>query len=185
MQPYFIKLNNKNLEFEFGVGGDFKKNSSSWILRNWQGPLEYRPWGWFRIIDDSDDHKIKLIDFGVAKFADQKLTATGLVMGSPHYMSPEQWRGQKIDQRSDIWAVGALLYEMLSGDKAFVGETRVDVAIQVFEAAPKTIVFSDIDGAERKRAQQLEMISLKALRKAPDERYQDCSELLKELQSIG
>ena len=53
--------NNKNVEFEFGVGGDFKKNSSSWILKNWQGPLEYRPWGWFRIIDDSDDHKIKEI----------------------------------------------------------------------------------------------------------------------------
>ena len=51
----------KNVEFEFGVGGDFKKNSSSWILKNWQGPLEYRPWGWFRIIDDSDDHKIKEI----------------------------------------------------------------------------------------------------------------------------
>lgn len=133
----------------------------------------------------SDDQKIKLIDFGVAKFADQKLTATGLVMGSPHYMSPEQWRGQKIDQRSDIWAVGALLYEMLSGEKAFVGETRVDVAIQVFEGAPKPIVFCDVNGAERKRAQQLEMISLKALRKAPDERYQDCSELLKELRSIG
>ena len=53
--------NNKNVEFEFGVGGDFKKNSSSWILKNWQGPLEYRPWGWFRVIDDSDDHKIKEI----------------------------------------------------------------------------------------------------------------------------
>ena len=50
-----------NYQFEFGVGGDFKKNSSSWILKNWQGPLEYRPWGWFRIIDDSDDHKIKEI----------------------------------------------------------------------------------------------------------------------------
>ena len=45
--------NNKNVEFKFGVGGDFKKNSSSWILKNWQGPLEYRPWGWFRVIDDS------------------------------------------------------------------------------------------------------------------------------------
>ena len=54
-------VNNERVSFEFGVGGDFKKNSSSWILKNWQGPLEYRPWGWFRIIDDSDDHKIKEI----------------------------------------------------------------------------------------------------------------------------
>jgi cytidyltransferase-like protein len=53
--------NNKNVEFKFGVGGDFKKNSSSWILKNWNGTKEMRPWGWFRVIDDSDDHKVKEI----------------------------------------------------------------------------------------------------------------------------
>ena len=52
---------NKDVEFEFGVGGDYKKNSSSWILKNWNGPKEYRPWGWYRIIDDSEDHKVKEI----------------------------------------------------------------------------------------------------------------------------
>ena len=52
---------NSNIHFEFGVGGDFKKNSSSWILKNWHGPKEHRPWGWYRVIDDSEDHKVKEI----------------------------------------------------------------------------------------------------------------------------
>ena len=52
---------NPNIHFEFSVGGDFKKNSSSWILKNWQGPKENRPWGWHRIIDDSEDHRVKEI----------------------------------------------------------------------------------------------------------------------------
>ena len=52
---------NPNIHFEFSVGGDFKKNSSSWILKNWQGPKEDRPWGWYRVIDDSEDHKVKEI----------------------------------------------------------------------------------------------------------------------------
>ena len=52
---------NQNIIFEFGVGGDFKMNSSSWILKNWKGSKEFRPWGWYRVIDDSTDHKIKEI----------------------------------------------------------------------------------------------------------------------------
>ena len=52
---------NPNIHFEFGIGGDFKKNSSRWILKNLQGPKEHRPWGWYRIIDDSEDHKVKEI----------------------------------------------------------------------------------------------------------------------------
>ena len=52
---------NDNVTFEFGVGGDFKMNSSSWILNSWKGAKEFRPWGWYRVIDDSDDHKIKEI----------------------------------------------------------------------------------------------------------------------------
>ena len=52
---------NDNVIFEFGVGGDFKMNSSSWILNSWKGTKEFRPWGWYRVIDDSDDHKVKEI----------------------------------------------------------------------------------------------------------------------------
>ena len=52
---------NDNVIFKFGVGGDFKMNSSSWILNNWKGTKEFRPWGWYRVIDDSDGHKVKEI----------------------------------------------------------------------------------------------------------------------------
>ena len=55
-------VNDERVSFEFGVGGDFKKNSSSWILKNWKGPVEHRPWGWYRVLDDSDDHKVKEIE---------------------------------------------------------------------------------------------------------------------------
>ena len=53
--------NEPNVEFIFGVGGDYKKNSSSWILKEWNSPKEDRPWGWYRVIDDSNDHKVKEI----------------------------------------------------------------------------------------------------------------------------
>lgn len=53
--------NEQNVEFIFGVGGDYKKNSSSWILKEWNSPKEDRPWGWYRVIDDSNDHKVKEI----------------------------------------------------------------------------------------------------------------------------
>ena len=53
--------NHKDVRFEFGVGGNFKKNSSSWILKNWNGIKEVRPWGWYRVIDDSEFHKVKEI----------------------------------------------------------------------------------------------------------------------------
>ena len=60
--PEMDKFNDHhNVSFEFGVGGDYKKNSSSWILKNWNGTKEIRPWGWYRVIDDSDDHKVKEI----------------------------------------------------------------------------------------------------------------------------
>ena len=63
-----IHGNNPNIHFEFGVGGDFKKNSSSWILKNWRGSNEDRPWGWYRIIDDSEDHKVKEIQVNLAQY---------------------------------------------------------------------------------------------------------------------
>ena len=56
-----VHKENPNIFFEFGVGGDFKKNSSSLILKNWNGPKEKRPWGWYRVIDESEDHKVKEI----------------------------------------------------------------------------------------------------------------------------
>ncbi|MGH8496365.1 MAG: protein kinase domain-containing protein, partial [Gammaproteobacteria bacterium] len=98
------------------------------------------------------DGTVKLLDFGLAKISDpvgegsngQAATATALefavggagVMGTPAYMSPEQARGLPVDKRSDVWAFGCVLYEMLTGERAFGGERSSDVVAKVIECAP-------------------------------------------------
>ena len=98
------------------------------------------------------DGTVKLLDFGLAKISDpalggsnpQAATATALefaaggagVMGTPAYMSPEQARGLPVDKRSDVWAFGCVLYEMLSGERAFGGERSSDIVAKVIECAP-------------------------------------------------
>ena len=67
------------------------------------------------------DDTIKILDFGLAKIADQQLTQTGQTMGTVSYMSPEQARGEKNDHRTDIWSLGVLMYEMMSGQRPFKG----------------------------------------------------------------
>ncbi len=94
----------------------------------------------------SDTGEVKLIDFGIAKFADVKLTATGQILGTPHYMSPEQWRGAGMDKRTDLWALGCLLYEMLSGRRAFRGDDLGAVALSVLNDTPDALPDQGVDG---------------------------------------
>jgi serine/threonine protein kinase len=92
---------------------------------------------------------IKVLDFGLAKriYGDMQsgdehntrslsLTESGMLLGTPAYMSPEQWNGQGVDQRSDLWAFGCLLYEMLTGEAPFVGKNRAETMKAVFAASP-------------------------------------------------
>ncbi len=89
------------------------------------------------------DGAVKVLDFGLAtqNSANEDeititMTAPGTVLGTPAYMSPEQARGKAVDQRADVWAFGAVLYEMLSGQRAFSGETSTDVLAAVINAEP-------------------------------------------------
>ena len=94
----------------------------------------------------TDDERVKILDFGLAKLAPSgpqqdalTQTATGVTLGTPAYMAPEQVRGQTVDHRADIFAVGALLYEMLAGRRPFVGDTSAETMTAILKQDPPAI----------------------------------------------
>jgi serine/threonine protein kinase len=136
------------------------------------------------------DGYVKVLDFGIAKrissreaaeedTTSQSITATGSVLGTAHYMSPEQARGQKVDARTDIFSLGVTIYEMLTGQQPFTGDTEIDVA-----AAILTKEQEPLEHAAPGTPIELRRLVNKALRKRPEERHQTISELLGELKSI-
>ena len=124
----------------------------------------------------------KIIDFGIAKFADVKLTATGQILGTPHYMSPEQWRGTALDTRTDLWALGCLFYELLAGRRAFLGEDLGEVALAVLNDTPAVLPEKGAGGYSLAEATAL-IESL--LEKDPEARCPDCTSLLAALGRLG
>jgi serine/threonine protein kinase len=82
---------------------------------------------------------VKVIDFGIARDASSVLTATGVRLGSPAYMSPEQWIGKSVDQRTDIWALGVLLYEMLTGELPFNGVNYYAIQQSIVKDKPTPV----------------------------------------------
>ena len=122
--------------------------------------------------------EVKVIDFGIAKAANRaSKTQAGVLKGKFGYMSPEQVRGLPIDRRSDIFAVGVLLYEMLTGERLFIGESDFSTLERVrnAEVTPPT-------SFNKKITPQLEKIVLKALAREVEDRYQWAADLAEELQ---
>jgi eukaryotic-like serine/threonine-protein kinase len=83
--------------------------------------------------------QVKILDFGLARLGDSDITRTGTVMGTPHYMSPEQIRGQRADARSDVFSLGAVFYELLSRHRPFEADSAHDVRFQIVERPPDPI----------------------------------------------
>ncbi|MDT4897654.1 MAG: eukaryotic-like serine/threonine-protein kinase [Acidobacteriota bacterium] len=143
------------------------------------------------------DRVVKILDFGIAKLTESSTsefsseaptmiktqTETGIVMGTPRYMSPEQARGLLVDERTDIWSLGCVLYEMLSGSAPFAGATRVDTLVALLEREPQPLFESAKDAPAE--LQQLQRIVSKALRKERDERYRTVTEMLADLKSVN
>ena len=118
---------------------------------------------------------VKVMDFGIAK-AGGTVTATGQVLGTPNYMSPEQVKGKPIDGRSDLFSVGVLLYEMLTGEKPFDGQNVTTIIYKIVSENP--IPPRELDVTIHPG---LSAVVTKALAKAPDERYQTGAELVADL----
>ncbi|MFM1921546.1 MAG: hypothetical protein RLZZ303_3180, partial [Candidatus Hydrogenedentota bacterium] len=111
---------------------------------------------------------IKLADFGIAHIADSNLTQDGALVGTPHYMSPEQFMGQRLDGRSDLFSVGVMLYELLTGEKPFPGEALTTVMHNVMKAEPEEPRQRNyhVNGA-------LSRVIMKSMAKRPQDRYPD------------
>jgi serine/threonine protein kinase len=139
------------------------------------------------------DGYIKILDFGLAKLTERRAelidtqaptmakvaTNPGTVMGTTHYMSPEQTRGLDVDARTDIWSLGVLLYEMVAGHAPFEGETQSDVIVSILDREPLPL-----SSESREVPAELQRIIRKALSKDREERYQTVKDLLIDLKSL-
>ncbi|HEX8735825.1 MAG TPA: serine/threonine-protein kinase, partial [Pyrinomonadaceae bacterium] len=135
----------------------------------------------------SAHNQVKVLDFGLAKKISTEalenegaggsslLSAPGLILGTASYMSPEQARGDEVDARTDIWSLGVVLYEMVTGSAPFAGKSVVDKLVAILHDEPQ---FSDFPSDELKR------IITKALAKDREKRYQTADELLADLKNL-
>ena len=127
----------------------------------------------------SDTAEVKVTDFGIARITSSSKTKTGVIMGTPSYMSPEQVAGQKVDGRSDIFSLGVVLFEMLTGQKPFSGE---DVTSLMYQIAKEP--HPDIRSINQKIPQVITQIIDKALAKALENRYQRAGLMAEHLNKV-
>jgi serine/threonine-protein kinase len=125
------------------------------------------------------DGRVKVTDFGIARAGASDMTQTGSIMGTAQYLSPEQAQGVPVDERSDLYSIGVVLYEMLTGRVPFEGDSAVSIALkQVAEAPTPPRSLNPDTPAE------LEAVILRALEKDPGRRYQDADEFITALDRV-
>jgi serine/threonine protein kinase len=121
---------------------------------------------------------VKVTDFGIAKMMSMGMTQAGQILGTPNYMSPEQVKGRSVDGRSDIFSLGVILYELVTGEKPFGGQNITTVIYKIINENP--ISPRELDATI---PVGLSYVIQKALAKSPDERYQTCRELAEDLRN--
>jgi serine/threonine protein kinase len=123
------------------------------------------------------DGPVKITDFGIARMRVAEVrTQTGIVLGSPRYMSPEQVAGKRADPRADVFSLGVILYEMLTGKPPFTGDDVSSIMFQIMNLVPPPP--SSVNAAV---PAVLDFIVAKALAKSPEDRYQNAAELARDL----
>ena len=128
------------------------------------------------------DHegRVKVADFGIARAGSSQMTEAGSIIGTAQYLSPEQARGAPVDESSDLYSTGILLYELLTGELPFNGETPVEIAMKHLSQvppAPSTI--------RTEIPRDLDLVVLRALAKEPADRYRSAKELDRDLELVG
>jgi serine/threonine-protein kinase len=118
------------------------------------------------------DGRLKVTDFGIARSGASQMTEAGSIIGTAQYLSPEQARGAHVDQRADIYSVGVVLYEMLTGEVPFTGDTPVEIAMKHLSTVPPSP--SELNDTV---PHDLDAIVLRALAKDPEQRYQSSEEM--------
>jgi predicted Ser/Thr protein kinase len=126
-----------------------------------------------------DNGLVKVTDFGIAKMVTMGMTQAGQVLGTPNYMSPEQVKGRQVDGRSDIFSLGIILYELVTGEKPFGGQNITTVIYKIINENP--IPPRELDATIHPG---LSYVICKALAKSPEERYQTCRELAEDLKNF-
>jgi serine/threonine-protein kinase len=124
--------------------------------------------------------RVKVTDFGIARAGTSQMTETGSIVGTAQYLSPEQAKGGEIDPRSDLYSLGVVLYELLTGKTPFDGETPVEIAMKHLSTTPKppSALRPDVPP-------ELDMVVMRALAKNPDERYQSADEMEGDLERVA
>jgi serine/threonine-protein kinase len=131
------------------------------------------------VMFDLESDTVKITDFGIARITDARKTKTGLVLGTPSFMSPEQLAGHKVDGRSDIYSLGVMLFQLLTGTLPFHGASMAELMYKIAnETAP------DIRLARQELPDRLARLIALTLNKQPEARYQDGDHLARDLQAV-
>ena len=124
--------------------------------------------------------RVKVTDFGIARAGTSQMTEVGSIIGTAQYLSPEQAKGAPVDQTSDLYSVGIVLYELLTGKVPFTGDSPVEIAMKHISAIPEPPSSLRPDIPE-----DLDLIVLRALGKTPEERYPSAEEMDKDLARVA
>ena len=132
------------------------------------------------LAQEAGERRFKVTDFGISRTSASQMTEAGSIVGTAQYLSPEQARGAPVDQRSDIYSVGIVLYELLTGQLPFTGETPLEIAMKHLSEVPKAP-----SSIRPEVPPDLDMIVLRALAKDPGDRFESAEEMDAELARVA